>query len=110
MDDEPKFPPDDLKVDFGRVLKEASDPKRLADLRAQGDERRKREVEERERERFAAAVKRFVPYGSSLPGAWVCPTCGALVSIRENHVRWHDGVNEAAAAAHDASWRMRPIG
>lgn len=110
-DDKPHFPPDDLKVDFGRIYKEATDPKRLAEFRRQEDERHEREKREREAQARIVAIEEFKkrPLATTV---YECPTCAALVSLygRNQHLDWHGSLAETAAAAHEAAWRGRPIG
>jgi hypothetical protein len=113
-DDTPRFPADDMRVDFGEIVKTLSDPKKLADFARQEDERRERQMQERAERARADAIASFHEaidrvHGTT-PVTWICPFCTAVVTSRERHLDWHGVVSEAAQAAHEASWRMRPIG
>jgi hypothetical protein len=55
------------------------------------ERRRQREAEQR-----TEAIASFVPYGSELPTAFVCPQCSAIVNVRENHVDWHRSLLSAS--------------
>lgn len=108
--EKPHLPPDDLKIDWGEIVKEATDPKRLADFQRQEDERHVREMRERAAKARADAIVLFVTWGKSPDHWWVCPWCAALVNDREKHLDFHGHLNSAALDAHEAVWRSRPIG
>lgn len=58
----PHFPPDDLKVDFGKVAKSMTDPGFMARIREQkreDDERHEREMKERADRARADAIATF---------------------------------------------------
>lgn len=93
--------------EMARILREATDPKRMAEFASMDRAAMVAREREQEAQRFRAAVDAFkVAYGS----AWACPQCAALVCDREQHVRWHDGLAETAQQAANADWRGRPIG
>ncbi len=107
----PRFPPDDLRVDFG--VREIVDPvkmaNRMAEIERDDEARRERKARDRETKRLADAIARFAEFGASLPGVWVCFRCHALVEDREHHVRWHDSLDATAAQAASANGRGRLI-
>ena len=110
-EEKPRFPLDDLKVDFGQIVKTASDPKRIADFRRQEDEHRERQMRERaERARQEALAQFTAMPAEARWEAYLCPSCSAIVESREKHLDWHGALAETAAAAHEAAWRGRPIG
>lgn len=110
MTDEPKFPPDDLRVDYGSPAK-MSDPgfMRRLDERKQEEEAR---AEQRARERAERvrrdALARFVPFPDGQFG-FVCPACSAVVMDPAWHLDWHGSLAETAAQASRAAWMSTPI-
>jgi hypothetical protein len=99
-DDKPHFPPDDLKVDFGKIMKDAADPKKLAEFRRQEDERRERQMQERAERARQDALASFTVYpGHEITHAWVCPRCASIVASREQHLESHAGSDATAAQA-----------
>lgn len=112
MTDEPRFPDDDLKVDFGEKV--IRDPDFMARVRAEerrADERREQQMRERAEQARHDALAAFVAYpGHEIAHAWVCPSCTAVVTDRERHLDWHGALAATAAAASHADMWTRPIG
>lgn len=107
----PKLPDDTTRVDFGKVLRDAADPKRIAEFRREKEERRERETQERVARLRADALALFVQFDvRQWPIVFRCPRCTAIVTDPEQHLDWHGRLDEAAAQASSADWRSRPIG
>lgn len=74
-------------------------------LAAEQREAKQRAAEEK---RFNDAVEAFAE--GPLPGTYLCPSCSAVVVEREQHVRFHDRMREAASDASYAAMWHTPIG